>query len=104
MIPVSDFDRPKVFYGTLGWRLDADFRFDNGFHIVQFTPPDSGTSIQFGNGSTARLSGPSPDHPSYGSFATFSDPDGNSWLLQEITTRLADALSLAGPFWLRRPI
>ena len=36
----------------------------------------------------ARLSGPSPDRPSYGSFASFSDPDGNTWLLQQITTRL----------------
>jgi catechol 2,3-dioxygenase-like lactoylglutathione lyase family enzyme len=36
----------------------------------------------------ARLSGPSPDRASYGSFASFSDPDGNEWLLQEITTRL----------------
>ena len=48
VIPVSDVDRAKVFYGKLGWRLDADFRFDNGFRIVQFTPPGSGTSIQFG--------------------------------------------------------
>jgi catechol 2,3-dioxygenase-like lactoylglutathione lyase family enzyme len=35
-----------------------------------------------------RLSGPSPDRPSYGSFASFSDPDGNGWVLQQITTRL----------------
>src|ERR1700681_4619853 len=48
VIPVSDVDRAKEFYGKLGWRLDADFRFDNGFRIVQFTPPGSGTSIQFG--------------------------------------------------------
>ena len=36
----------------------------------------------------ARVSGPSPDRSTYGSFATFSDPDGNGWLLQEIKTRL----------------
>jgi catechol 2,3-dioxygenase-like lactoylglutathione lyase family enzyme len=36
----------------------------------------------------ARVPGPAPDHQSYGSFASFSDPDGNGWLLQEITTRL----------------
>jgi catechol 2,3-dioxygenase-like lactoylglutathione lyase family enzyme len=36
----------------------------------------------------ARADGPAPDHQTYGSFATFSDPDGNSWLLQEVTTRL----------------
>src|SRR5258705_4496453 len=48
VIPVSDIDRAKRFYGNLGWRLDADFAFDNGFRIVQFTPPGSGCSIQFG--------------------------------------------------------
>jgi catechol 2,3-dioxygenase-like lactoylglutathione lyase family enzyme len=138
VIPVSDPDRAKQFYGGLGWRLDADFAFDNGFRVVQFTPPGSGCSIQFGakitpvapgaaqslylvvsgivaardqlvargvdvsevfhpgapganfqpNGSSARLSGPAPDHGSYGSYATFNEPDGNSWLLQEVTSRL----------------
>ena len=138
VIPVSDVDRSKEFYGRLGWRLDADFRFDNGFRVVQFTPPGSGASIQFGTqitlaapgsaqnlylvvsdiaaardqlvargadvsavfhpgapganfqpvGSSARLSGPAPDRTSYRTYATFSDPDGNLWLLQEITTRL----------------
>src|SRR6476469_7297551 len=48
VIPVSDVDRAKAFYGTLGWRLDADFQFDNGFRVVQFTPPGSSSSIQFG--------------------------------------------------------
>src|SRR5215470_9274904 len=48
VIPVSDVDRAKAFYGRLGWRLDADFRFDNGFRVVQFTPPGSASSIQFG--------------------------------------------------------
>src|SRR6266516_3011946 len=42
VIPVSDVDRAKEFYGSLGWRLDADFPFDNGFRVVQFTPPGSG--------------------------------------------------------------
>jgi catechol 2,3-dioxygenase-like lactoylglutathione lyase family enzyme len=138
VIPVSDVDRAKEFYARLGWRLDADFRFDNGFRVVQFTPPGSGCSVQFGtnitsavpgsaqglylvvsdieaardelvaravevsevfhagtpgaqfqpNGTRGRVSGPSPDHATYGSFATFNDPDGNGWLLQEITTRL----------------
>jgi catechol 2,3-dioxygenase-like lactoylglutathione lyase family enzyme len=138
VIPVSDVDRAKGFYGSLGWRLDADFAFDNGFRVVQFTPPGSGCSVQFGtnitsaapgssqgvylvvadiaaardelaargaeisevfhatapgaqfrrDGTSGRVSGPAPDHASYGSFATFSDPDGNSWLLQEIKTRL----------------
>ena len=138
VIPVSDVDRAKRFYGSLGWRLDADFAFDNGFRVVQFTPPGSGCSVQFGTKITSaapgsaqglylivsdidaarddllahgaeisevfhagtpgaqfqrddtsgRVSGPAPDHASYGSFATFNDPDGNSWLLQEIKTRL----------------
>src|ERR1700751_3478756 len=48
VIPVSDVDRAKRFYASLGWRLDADFAFDNGFRVVQFTPPGSGSSIQFG--------------------------------------------------------
>jgi catechol 2,3-dioxygenase-like lactoylglutathione lyase family enzyme len=138
VIPVSDVDRAKEFYRRLGWRLDADFRFDNGFRIVQFTPPGSGCSVQFGanitsalpgsaqslylvvsdivaarddliaravevssvfhagtpgaqfqpDGTPGRVSGPAPDHATYGSFATFRDPDGNGWLLQEITNRL----------------
>ena len=48
VIPVADADRSKAFYAGLGWRLDADFAFDNGFRVVQFTPPASDTSIQFG--------------------------------------------------------
>jgi catechol 2,3-dioxygenase-like lactoylglutathione lyase family enzyme len=39
-------------------------------------------------GSQGRVTGPAPDHQSYGSFISFSDPDGNGWLVQEITTRL----------------
>ena len=39
-------------------------------------------------GTTARLPGPDPDRTSYASFASFSDPDGNGWMLQEVTTRL----------------
>jgi len=145
IIPVSDVDRAKQFYGRLGWRLDADFPFDNGVRIVQFTPPGSGSSIQFGakvtsaapgsaqglylivsdieaargeltacgaqvsevfhagtpgaqfqpDGTNGRASGPAPDHASYGSFATFSDPDGNGWLLQEVTARLPGRIDAA---------
>src|SRR5262252_9452006 len=57
VIPVSDVDRAKEFYGRLGWRLDADFRFDNGFRVIQFTPPGSGSSIQFGTKVTAAAPG-----------------------------------------------
>lgn len=145
VIPVSDVDRAKAFYGRLGWRLDADFRFDNGFRVVQFTPPGSGCSIQFGtkitpaapgsaqglyliasdiqaardelaarganvsevfhagtpgaqfrtNGTSGRVNGPAPDHATYSSFATFSDPDGNGWLVQEVTTRLPGRINPA---------
>jgi catechol 2,3-dioxygenase-like lactoylglutathione lyase family enzyme len=145
VIPVSDVDRAKGFYGSLGWRLDADFPFDNGFRVVQFTPPGSGCSVQFGtklisaapgsaqglylvvsdieaareglvgrgvevsevfhagtpgaqfqpDGAGGRVSGPAADHASYSSFATFCDPDGNGWLLQEVTTRLPGRVDLA---------
>ena len=138
VIPVSDVDRAKDFYARLGWRLDADFGFDNGFRVVQLTPPGSGCSIQFGtkittappgsaqglylivseieaareelvargakvsevfhagtpgaqfqrDNTSGRVRGPASDHASYSSFATFSDPDGNNWLLQEIKSRL----------------
>jgi catechol 2,3-dioxygenase-like lactoylglutathione lyase family enzyme len=39
-------------------------------------------------GTEARVAGPAPDHADYGSFASFRDPDGNGWLLQEIKVRL----------------
>jgi catechol 2,3-dioxygenase-like lactoylglutathione lyase family enzyme len=132
VIPVSDVDRAKEFYGGLGWRLDADFSTSDD-HVVQFTPPGSQCSVHFGTNLTsaapgsaqsllivsdiqaardelagrgvevsevfhyaglnrvdsdARLSGPAPDQRSYRSFVSFSDPDGNRWLLQEVTTRL----------------
>ena len=57
VIPVSDVDRAKKFYGSLGWRLDADFSFDNGFRVVQFTPPGSPSSVQFGTNITSATPG-----------------------------------------------
>jgi catechol 2,3-dioxygenase-like lactoylglutathione lyase family enzyme len=48
VIPVSDVDRAKRFYGNLGWRLDADLAISDQFRIVQLTPPGSPCSIQFG--------------------------------------------------------
>jgi catechol 2,3-dioxygenase-like lactoylglutathione lyase family enzyme len=129
VIPVSDVDRAKRFYGDLGWRLDADFVVGDTFRGVQFTPPGSPCSIHFGIGVTSAapgsarglylvvsdieaaraelvnrgvevsevfhrdgpgkppLNGPDPARRSYFSYATFSDPDGNEWLLQEVTTR-----------------
>jgi catechol 2,3-dioxygenase-like lactoylglutathione lyase family enzyme len=138
VISVSDVDRAKEFYGRLGWRLDADVAAGDELRLIQFTPPGSGCSIQFGTNLTSappgsahglylivadlevvrgallahgievsevfhegalgarfhpagaddRLSGSAPDRQSYGSFASFSDPDGNGWLLQEVTARL----------------
>jgi catechol 2,3-dioxygenase-like lactoylglutathione lyase family enzyme len=57
VIPVKDVDRAKQFYGDLGWRLDADFLFENGFRVVQFTPPGSECSVQFGTKITSSAPG-----------------------------------------------
>jgi catechol 2,3-dioxygenase-like lactoylglutathione lyase family enzyme len=134
VVPVTDVDKAKQFYiEGLGARLDADFPGDDGYRIVQVTPPASDCSIIFGHGVTAatpgsggalvlvvdditaardelvgrgvevsevfhgagfsagtegRVPGRDPGGSSYGSFAAFTDPDGNSFLLQEITERL----------------
>ena len=65
VMPVSDVDRAKEFYGSLGWRLDADIARGEDFRVVQFTPPGSGCSIQFRHEhhvGRARLGpGPVPD-------------------------------------------
>ena len=57
VIPVSDVDRAKRFYGGLGWRLDADFAAGDDLRIIQFTPPGSGCSIIFGRNVTAAAPG-----------------------------------------------
>ena len=57
VIPVSDVERSKQFYGSLGWRLDDDVAPGNGVRIVQFTPPGSGCSVTFGKGITAAAPG-----------------------------------------------
>lgn len=141
VIPVSDVDRAKQFYESLGWRLDADFAARYDYRVIQFTPPGSGCSVIFGKNVTAaapgsaqglylivsditaacddllgrgvkvsevfhaadgvfvgsddpylfgrhRVNGPDPERRTYRSFASFSDPDGNGWLFQEITGRL----------------
>jgi catechol 2,3-dioxygenase-like lactoylglutathione lyase family enzyme len=136
VVPVSDVDRAKEFYTALQWRLDADIAGDNGFRVVQVTPPGSDCSIIFGNevtsappgsvdglqlvvtdieaartelvergvdvsdvfhdaggvfhhsGVAARVAGAAPEHRSYGSFLSFTDPDGNGWFVQEVTSRL----------------
>jgi catechol 2,3-dioxygenase-like lactoylglutathione lyase family enzyme len=68
ILPVADVDRAKKFYGDLGWRLDADFPFDNGFRVVQFTPPGSPCSVQFGT----RLT-PAAPGSSQGNYLVVSD-------------------------------
>ena len=127
-LPVSDVDRAKSFYQSLGWRLDADFDVSDDVRAVQLTPPHSGCSIAFGKGLTSAepgsaqrfelvvsdidaaredligrgvevsepfhleegklVPGPDPERRSYLTYASFSDPDGNGWLLQEIKERL----------------
>src|SRR3954452_5536417 len=57
VIPVADVERAKRFYTSLGWKLDADFAFDNGFRVVQLTPPGSPCSIQFGTNITSAAPG-----------------------------------------------
>jgi len=140
VLPVADVDRAKRFYEGLGWRLDGDFPGDDGYRLVQMTPPGtSNASILFGSGVTStepgtidsillavddldaaldelrsrgadvsevfhdpgggigggfrprtegRAPGHDPQRRSYASYASFDDPDGNKWLLQEITDRL----------------
>jgi catechol 2,3-dioxygenase-like lactoylglutathione lyase family enzyme len=135
VLPVSDAERSRDFYVGLGWRLDADLAVEDGYRVVQVTPPGSRCSVIFGEGvtsappgsmeglqlsvpdievacadlrargadvtdpfhdrtgvfhhagTTARVDGPAPERATYGSFASFSDPDGNGWLLQEIRER-----------------
>ena len=57
VIPVSDVDRAKSFYQSLGWRLDADLAKDENYRVVQLTPPGSACSIIFGTGLTAAPAG-----------------------------------------------
>jgi catechol 2,3-dioxygenase-like lactoylglutathione lyase family enzyme len=57
VLPVSDVDRAKQFYTSLGWRLDVDIAKDEQFRVVHFTPPGSGCSILFGKGVTTQEPG-----------------------------------------------
>ncbi|MFE9628871.1 VOC family protein [Streptomyces sp. NPDC006527] len=145
VLPVSDVDRAKAFYESLGFRLDIDKSAGENWRAVHLTPPGSECSIIFGKGLTTaepgsaqglylavfdieqaraellgrgievsdifhdagglifhghegggithklegqtRKPGLHPERASYGSFATFHDPDGNGWVLQEIQQR-----------------
>jgi catechol 2,3-dioxygenase-like lactoylglutathione lyase family enzyme len=57
VIPVSDVDRAKEFYASLGWRLDADYDNGSDFRVIQFTPTGSGCSVIFGRNVTAAAPG-----------------------------------------------
>jgi catechol 2,3-dioxygenase-like lactoylglutathione lyase family enzyme len=92
IIPMSDVDRSKEFYQRLGWRLDDDAAPLDGLRIVQFTPPGSGTPAV---PAEARQPSPDPERTSYRSFCSFADPDGNTWLVQEVTTRLQGRIDAA---------
>ena len=59
VVPVSDVERAKRFYEGLGWRLDADLKVDDGYSVVQLTPPGSGCSVIFGEGVTSAPPGSS---------------------------------------------
>jgi catechol 2,3-dioxygenase-like lactoylglutathione lyase family enzyme len=135
VVPVSDVDRAKRFYGSLGWHVDADYVGADDFRIVQLTPVGSACSVIIGTGVTAaipgsidslvlvvddvetaredlvargvevsevfhdaggvfhhagttdRVPGADPDRRAKRSLASFSDPDGNGWILQEIAGR-----------------
>jgi catechol 2,3-dioxygenase-like lactoylglutathione lyase family enzyme len=140
ILPVSDVDRSKRFYQSLGWRLDGDFVDAEDWRAVQMTPPGSQCSIIFGKGITTalpgsvqgtflvvdeikaaradliargvavseafhfdtgihvvgtegRAPGPDPQGRPYSTWTSFSDPDGNTWLLQEVKTRLPGRMS-----------
>ena len=70
VIPVADPDRSKAFYERLGWRLDADFAFDNDFRVIQLTPPGSVASVQFGSRIT-----PAAPGSAHGLYLIVSDID-----------------------------
>ena len=133
VIPVADVDRAKAFYARIGWRFNFDRSAGEDFRLVQFTPPGSWCSLQFGknvtpavpgsargflivsdivaardqlvaagvevgeffhDGPEGRGSGLHPERLTYRSRALFSDPDGNGWQLQEVTTRIPGRVEL----------
>jgi hypothetical protein len=91
-LPVSDADRAKRFYQDLGWRLDAEETAGESFRVVQLTPPGWHASVVFGVGVSPAVPGSADGLrlPVAGeaSGASFSDPDGNTWLLEGLKTRL----------------
>jgi catechol 2,3-dioxygenase-like lactoylglutathione lyase family enzyme len=113
-VPVSDVDRAKAFYvDQVGFHLDNDAVVTEGLRFIQLTPPGSMCSISIGSGLTDGAPGSSRglqlvvddaqaahdelasrgvevsdvDDQPWGRFVTFSDPDGNGWLLQQVPPR-----------------
>ena len=113
-VPVSDVDRAKAFYTeTIGFNADHDYQVTDVLRFVQLTPPGSACSIAIGTGLTEMTPGSIKGlqmvvadiqqardelvqrgadvseievHP-WGSFISFSDPDGNTWALQQLPDR-----------------
>jgi catechol 2,3-dioxygenase-like lactoylglutathione lyase family enzyme len=113
-IPVTDVDRAKAFYvDQVGFHADHDHQVTDALRFVQLTPPGSACSIVLGTGVTQMPPGSQKGvqvvvadveaarreliahdvqasevevHP-WGSFVTFSDPDGNTWALQQVPPR-----------------
>ena len=113
-VPVSDVDRAKAFYvDQVGFNADHDHQVNEHLRFVQLTPPGSACSIVLGTGVTPMMPGSQKglqvvvddvaaareqlvargveasdvDEQPWGLFVTFSDPDGNTWALQQIPSR-----------------
>ena len=112
-VPVTDLDRSAAFYEQLGFVRDVDVTPADGVRVLQLTPPGSACSIAFGEGLTEAPPGSvkglqmvvadaeaarqellergldvgEVDVQAWGSFVYFSDPDGNSWAVQQVPQR-----------------
>jgi catechol 2,3-dioxygenase-like lactoylglutathione lyase family enzyme len=113
-IPVTDVDRAKAFYvKQVGFHADHDYQVNDELRFVQLTPPGSACSVVLGTGITEMPPGSQKgvqvvvddvtaarqdlagrgvevsevDVQPWGSFVTFSDPDGNTWALQQLPPR-----------------
>lgn len=113
-VPVTDVDRAKAFYvDQVGFHADHDQQVNDALRFVQLTPPGSACSVAFGTGITDMPPGSQRglqvvvadaeaarqqlvsrgveasdvDVQPWGSFVTFSDPDGNRWVLQQLPAR-----------------
>ena len=113
-VPVTDVDRARDFYVGIGFHLDHDHTPYEGVRFVQLTPPGSACSIAIGTGlggslqpgsldnvqvvvpdadaalaqlRDARVDAQGVDEQDWGRFVTFTDPDGNTWTLQQLPAR-----------------